>query len=241
MITSPYPKAILFDLDDTILDDSGCVDQSWTDACVECCEALGSEATTRVRTAIREAGEWFWGDPGRHRTGRLDMTAARRHVAALGLERVGLTDDALADAIALTYERHRNARLALLPGAVETVRWFRTIGCSLALVTNGSRRTQRLKIERFALEPLFDVVLIEGELGYGKPDRRVYELALSQLGRSPDESWMVGDHLEWDVAAPQELGLYGIWVNASTRGLPPGSLIQPDRVVRSITELQPRA
>jgi putative hydrolase of the HAD superfamily len=85
---------------------------------------------------------------------------------------------------------------------------------------------------------LFDVVLIEGELGYGKPDRRIYELALSRLRRSPADTWMVGDNLEWDVAAPQELGIYGIWVDASGKGLPAGSSIRPDRVVQSILELQ---
>ena len=198
----------------------------------------GRRPATRVRAGIREAGEWFWGDPARHRIGRLDMKAARRQVAALGLERAGLSDDALADSIASAYARYRDARIALLPGAVDTIRWFRSLGCSLALLTNGSRRMQRLKIERFALEPLFDVVLIEGELGFGKPDRRVYELALSQLQRSPAETWMVGDNLEWDVAAPQELGIYGIWVDPSGKGLPPESSIRPDRTVRSIVELR---
>lgn len=237
-VTPLRPSAILFDLDDTILDDSGCVERSWTDACAECCAALGPEVTTRVRAGIREAGEWFWGDPVRHRIGRLEMKAARRQVAALGLERAGHADDALADAIAGAYARYRDARIALLPGAVDTIRWFRTRGYSLALLTNGSRRMQRVKIERFELEPLFDVILVEGELGFGKPDPRIYELALSRLGRSPADAWMVGDNLEWDVAAPQALGIYGIWVDALGKGLPPGSMIRPDRVVRSIIELQ---
>ena len=144
----------------------------------------------------------------------------------------------MAESIAVAYGRYRDTRIALLPGAVDTIRWFKSIGCSLALLTNGSRRMQRLKIERFALEPLFDVVLVEGELGYGKPDRRVYEFALAQLQRSPADTWMVGDNLEWDVAAPQELGIYGVWVDASGKGLPPGSSVRPDRVVRSIVELQ---
>ena len=97
---------------------------------------------------------------------------------------------------------------------------------------------QRLKIERFALEPLFDTVLVEGELEYGKPDRRIYELALSQLQCSPADTWMVGDNLEWEVAAPQRLGIYGIWVDASGKGLPPEASIRPDRIVRSIVELR---
>src|SRR2546426_7554913 len=34
-------------------------------------------------------------------------------------------------------------------------------------------------------------------------------------------AWMVGDHLEWDVGAPQRLGLSGVWVDRGGRGLPP--------------------
>jgi putative hydrolase of the HAD superfamily len=232
------PSAILFDLDDTILDDAGCVEQSWTDACADGCAGLGPEVTNRIRAAIRTAGEWFWSDPERHRLGRLDMKAARRHVVALGLERAGVADNRLGDSIAVAYSRYRDSRIALLPGAVDTVRWFKSIGCSLALLTNGSRRMQRLKIERFELERLFDVILVEGEVGFGKPDRRIYELALTQLRQSPADTWMVGDNLEWDVAAPQQLGIYGIWVDASGKGLPPGSSMRPDRIIRTITELQ---
>jgi putative hydrolase of the HAD superfamily len=232
------PGAMLLDLDDTILDDSGCVERSWTDACHECCASMGEETARRVRGAIRAAAEWFWSDPERHRTGRLDMKAARRDVAALGLARAGVTNPDLADEIAFAYGQLREDRLALLPDALETVQWFRQAGCALALVTNGSRRMQRLKIERFGLAPLFDVILVEGELGYGKPDRRVYELALSRLKRSPGDAWMVGDNLEWDVAAPQALGIQGVWIDRLGHGLPAGSPIRPDRIVRHIAELR---
>ena len=239
MSNALLPSAILFDLDDTILDDTGCVEQSWTDACEECCASIGRDAAARVRAAIRGANEWYWSDPERHRVGRLDMKEARRHVAGLGLQRLGIVDEALADSIALAYTRHREARLAVLPGAIDTLQWLRDAGCALALVTNGSRRMQRMKIERFGLERFFDAILVEGELGFGKPDPRVYELALSRLRRSPPDTWMVRDNLEWDVSAPQALGIYGVWLDPHGRGVPHGSPARPDRVVASITELVP--
>lgn len=64
---------------------------------------------------------------------------------------------------------------------------------------------------------------MEGELGFGKPDHRVYHLALDRLQLAPSEVWMVGDNLEWDVASPQELGIYSVWVDVRggwlTRGV----------------------
>ena len=167
----------------------------------------------------------------------MDMKVARQSVARRGLQSVGIDDESLARALAVAYARHRDARLALLPGALETVRRFKAAGCALALVTNGSRRTQRMKIDRFGLEPIFDAIFVEGELGFGKPDPRVYELALSRLGHSPADTWMVGDHLEWDVAAPQKHGIYGVWVNASGTGVPRDSTVRPDLTIRSIAEL----
>jgi putative hydrolase of the HAD superfamily len=167
----------------------------------------------------------------------MDLKVARQSVAVEGLRRAGIDDEPMASTLALAYERHRDRRIALLPGALDTVRRFKAAGCALALVTNGSRRTQRMKIERFGLAPIFDAICIEGELGFGKPDPRVYELALSRLGQSPADAWMVGDHLDWDVAASQKLGIYGVWVDAQGKGIPVDSLVRPDLTVRRITEL----
>jgi putative hydrolase of the HAD superfamily len=50
---------------------------------------------------------------------------------------------------------------------------------------------------------------------------------------------MVGDNLEWEVVAPQRLGIYAIWYDGYGIGLPPGSPIRPDRIIRSLPELLP--
>src|SRR5204862_41471 len=81
---------------------------------------------------------------------------------------------------------------------------LRARGMPLALVTNGDATEQRWKIERCALAPFFGAIVIEGELGAGKPDAVVYHTALKALGVAPGpDVWMVGDHLEFDaVGAP---------------------------------------
>ncbi len=47
----------------------------------------------------------------------------------------------------------------------------------------------------------------------------------------------MGDNLEWDIAAPQRLGLYAVWVDHSRAGLPADAGVQPDRIIHSLTEL----
>jgi putative hydrolase of the HAD superfamily len=50
---------------------------------------------------------------------------------------------------------------------------------------------------------------------------------------------MVGDHLEWEVAAPQRLGIYAVWHDHLGDGLPAGTTVRPDRIIRNLSELLP--
>ena len=51
------------------------------------------------------------------------------------------------------------------------------------------------------------------------------------LGVGPRETWMVGDNLEWEIVAPQRLGIYAIWHDGYGIGLPQASPIRPDRII----------
>jgi beta-phosphoglucomutase-like phosphatase (HAD superfamily) len=83
-----------------------------------------------------------------------------------------------------------------------------------------------------------DAILIERRTGFGKPDPRIYVQALRELGVNPTDAWMVGDHLEWDVAQPQKMGRRGIWVDVRGAGLPDATMIRPDRVLKRLSELR---
>jgi len=232
------PQALLLDLDDTILDDSSLVDGCWREACADQAGRLEPFQSDAVAEAIRTMSRWFWADSQRHRAGRLELEAARREVVRLALLEMGIADAALAADIGDGYSHRRDSRIEPLPDAIDTVRWFRESGCRLALLTNGAGPAQRRKIARFELEALFDAILVEGELGFGKPDERVYRRALDELTVRPADAWMVGDNLEWDVAAPQKLGIVGVWVDRRGSGVPATSHVLPDRVVPSLSALR---
>ena len=55
------------------------------------------------------------------------------------------------------------------------------------------------------------------------------------------DAWVVGDNLEWEVAVPQELGLFAVWHDPTHQGLPPGSHVKPDLIIHSLPELLDRA
>jgi putative hydrolase of the HAD superfamily len=232
------PSAVLLDLDDTILNDSGSVDESWRHACASHADRLAPHDAAVVVDVIRQMSKWYWDDPDRHREGRLQLDAARREVVRLALRNLGVENPGLADCIGDAYSDRRDLAMAPLPDAIETVRWLRESGRRLALLTNGAAAAQRRKIARFEIADLFDAILVEGELGFGKPDERVYQRALSALGVTPADAWMVGDNLDFDVAAPQKLGLSAVWIDVRGAGLPDTSAVKPDYIVRSLAELR---
>jgi putative hydrolase of the HAD superfamily len=229
-------KALLVDLDDTLLDYSGGADQSWVDACATCCPASGIDPAGLVAT-IAETRRWFWDDPVRQRRERLNMVGAWQHIVEFALERLGGRAPGLAAAIARDYAVRRREAMSLFPEALGCLAELRRCGVPMAMVTNGDATQQRDKIERHRLAGYFDAILIEGEFGAGKPEMAVYRHALQALGSAPTDAWMVGDHLEWDVGAPQQLGLRGVWIDRGGRGLPPDSAVQPHRIIHSLHEL----
>jgi putative hydrolase of the HAD superfamily len=232
------PQAILLDLDDTILDDTGGVVSAWRDACAAHRADMNGLDPDAVFDAIDRMREWYWSDPERHRVGRLELEWARGEVARLALSDLGVDDPDLGRAIGNTYHTLRDRWIRPFDEAVATVRWFREQGCRLALLTNGGSQGQRGKIDRFDLARLFDAILIEGEVGFGKPDPRIYRQALEAVGVEARHAWMVGDNLEWDVAGPQREGITGIWIDSRGGGVPPGRDVRPDRIIGRLAELR---
>ena len=233
---APAPIALLFDLDDTLLDYSGGVDRSWAEACDACCAPAGVDPAALL-AALVETRRWFWDDPDRHRRERVNMLGAWQHIVEFALERLACTAPGLAAAVARDFAARRRETMRLFPDALDALEHFRQQGVPLALITNGDAVQQRDKIDRHGLARFFDAILIEGEFGTGKPEAIVYRHALQALGASATTAWMVGDHLEWDVDAPQRLGVRGVWMDRGGRGLPSGSTVRPHRIIRSLDEL----
>lgn len=229
------PKALLIDLDDTLICFDGVSDQSWKEACEE--SAGGIAPVDLLVEEINRYAGWYWSDPERHRVGRNDLEATRRLVVRGALKNLNLGDDRLGDRIGDCYSRIRDEKLYIFPGVHQALDELKSRGMPLCLVTNGEAHVQRDKIERFSLEHHFDGILIEGELGYGKPDKRVFEQALAIVGAEAEESWVIGDNLEWEIAAPQQLGFTCVWVDKRGNGLPPWSEVRPDAIVDRFTEV----
>jgi putative hydrolase of the HAD superfamily len=229
-------NVVLFDLDDTLLDYSGGVDESWARAVHAGCTD-GHVDPHALITALGRSRRWLWEDPTRHRQERLNMPRAWRRIVTHALESLGRVNDDLAETIAAHFLADRRQVMRLFPEARPTLQRLRERGIPLGLVTNGDATQQRFKIERHDLARYFDVMVIEGEFGAGKPDEAVYRHALHALDAEPADACMVGDNLEYDVEGARRIGIAAVWVDRARAGLPPGSTARPDHVIASLTDL----
>jgi putative hydrolase of the HAD superfamily len=236
------PRAILFDLDDTLLVAFGPAESQWQRVIGAFADRLAPLAPAAVIAAIQDSSRELWADPARHKHWRHRIGEARRHIvanafAALAASGHRVPARLLCDLIADEYNALHDAELRLFPDAHETLQALKERGVRLALITNGAAEPQRAKVIRFALEERFDHIQIEGEHGFGKPEERAYTHAMAALGVAPGETWMVGDNLEWEIVAPQRLGIHAIWHDGYGVGLPPDCPIRPDRIIRALPEL----
>jgi putative hydrolase of the HAD superfamily len=231
------PKAILVDLDDTILDDSGSVERCWRAAWEDAAPSLPELELETLLAASKGAANWYWSDPERHRLGRQDLRASTTEVVHAALVSLGHDRPDLARTVAHAYRDLRDGAIDVFPGAIETLAELIRRGFRLALLTNGAGTAQRAKIDRFALAPYFVSIHVEGEIGFGKPDERAYHHALRALGSQAHEAWMVGDNFEWEVVVPRRLGLGTVWVDRHGKGIPYGASVAPDHVIRSLDQI----
>ena len=230
-------RALLIDLDDTILDSDSNADEVWLEVCREFAGRLDGVTPEDLHAAVMDSRGWLWGDLERARKARLDLWQARRDILTRSLTCLGISNSPIVDGMADHYATKRDEKLKPFPGAIDTLRRLKAAGVRMGLLTNGSSESQRGKIEKHGLAEFFDHIQIEGEFGIGKPDERAYRNALNALGVSPAEVWMIGDNLDFDIHAAQQIGIYAVWVDAPGNGLPVGTSVRPDRIIRSLSEL----
>jgi putative hydrolase of the HAD superfamily len=236
------PRAMLIDMDDTILSAYGRPEIAWNKVAAEFSSEFAPLSPHQVAAAVLDSARQFWA--GADAGWRLKLAEARHEVVRGGFAALAAAGHPplpidLATRLADRFSAYREEEMFIFPGAHDAIDALKALGVKLALVTNGAAGPQRAKVERFALTHRFDHIQIEGEHGFGKPDERAYLHAMQALGVTAAETWMIGDNLEWEVEAPQRLGIYAIWIDVHGDGLPADSTVKPDRIVRSLSELLP--
>ncbi|UOQ48651.1 HAD family hydrolase [Gracilibacillus caseinilyticus] len=97
------------------------------------------------------------------------------------------------------------------PHLKEALEILKQKGFALGMISNGKGQFQMDNIKALGIEPYFNTILISEWEGMKKPDPRIFQKALQQLHVQPQQGVFVGDHPENDVLAAQRIGMQAIW------------------------------
>lgn len=230
-------KALLFDLDDTLLWDEKSVREAFKDTCGLAADtynidpvalgvkvrenALALFASYDTYSFTRMIGispfEGLWGnfeDEGEsfHKLKEI-VPQYRKESWARGLNDVGIDDPEFAYLLAETFPIKRKKNALVYEDTFSTLDHLKR-EYQLLLLTNGSPDLQQTKLNLTPkLKQYFDHIVISGDFGKGKPDPAIFEYALGLLSMKKEEVIMVGDNLNTDILGASNAGIPSVWIN----------------------------
>jgi len=165
------------------------------------------------------------------------------------LHRVGIdVSEAALNGLERAWAAPRLAIRQVFPEVGEVLAQLSAAGVRLGLISNIwiSGPIIREHLDMLGLLRPFESVVLSSEVGLVKPHRVLFDVALSQLGVSPDEAWYVGDNPHADVAGAKAVGMGAVLVerpdDRRPRPTPSGDFAPydgpaPDLVIRDLREV----
>lgn len=256
-------KAILFDLDDTLLWDERSVREAFHETCRSAADRYPqlepAELEKSVRNearAIYEAYETFpftkmiginpfeglWanfteGDHDSFRKLQAFAPGYRKEAWTRGLAALGVEDPQLGEELAERFPAERRARPIVYEETFEVLDALKD-RYRLLLLTNGSPDLQKEKLAGVPqLAPYFDHIIISGAFGEGKPAESIFRHATGLLQIEPENGLMVGDKLTTDILGSSRIGMRNVWINS--HGITRSDEIVPSYEITRLRELLP--
>ena len=218
------PEAVLFDLDDTLIDFQYSRRQGLR-AVQNLVSALLSVSLEELELAHEKQLQKNY---GLTLTGNQSDEDARleRWRSIFNHYKIR-TDEAIIAEVSVVYSTTQRANARLVPGVSELLAILRD-RVKVAIISNGKSSVQRQKLESFRVElGDFNTILISEEVGVSKPDLAIFQLALKELQVSSRHAIMVGDSWENDIVPSIRCGLTAFWLNRYGQ-----SWSQPEGVVQ---------
>jgi putative hydrolase of the HAD superfamily len=117
----------------------------------------------------------------------------------------------------------------------ETLANLKARSFGLGIISNWAPSARDL-LHRYDLGHYFDPIIISSEVGYAKPDSRIFEIALERAGVTATESLYIGDNYYDDVLGCRSLGLSTLIINRFGRlGV---EEIKDQTIIKDISEIE---
>jgi HAD superfamily hydrolase (TIGR01509 family) len=224
--------AVLFDLGNTLVSyyempDFPAILSAGIEATASCLEGHGiplpssDQVNQRVGVENHEAGDYCV-RPLEERLSRI-----------FGL---GDVEPAVAAAMCHAFMGPIFAIAQLYSDTLPTLRELRARGIRTAVVSNSPWGSPvglwQDELERHGIMPLLDAAVFCGDIGWRKPDPRIFHHTMQQLGVSADRSLFVGDDPRWDIVGPRNVSMEAMLIDRA--GVADGSIRSLEEVVELV-------
>lgn len=202
-------KAILFDIDDTLYDQRMPFDAAYREMFGDADEAYLAQLFQKSRQ---------WNEKTFEATERGEIPLEQLHIDRLKYPMADFGID-ITDGQALEFQkRYRaNGKKIYVSDVMQQILTYCGKYVITGIVTNGPVRRQQSKIKVLHLTEWIDSekIFISGDIGYMKPDRRIFDYAAEKLEllELPESILYVGDSWTNDVMGAQNAGWSVIWFN----------------------------
>ena len=192
-------QAALFDLDETILDRSGSLNDfaTW-----QASEQLGLDTSEVTRFTERfidlDQNGMVWKD-----------RVYEGLIPEFSLSNWSV--DELLQTYVLTFCAFCKPR----NGAELAINEFKGHGYKIALVTNGKTPFQERNFQALGFTHLFDCIIVSEAVGMRKPDKEIFELACNRIGADITTSVFIGDNPIADIKGAKISGMRTVYVPSS--------------------------
>lgn len=92
---------------------------------------------------------------------------------------------------------------------------LREAGRKVYLLSNAQRIFTEYELFYLGIHVLFDGILISSDHGCKKPDARFFRILLEQYGLLPEESLMIGNDMETDIAGARQVGIDSFYIHSA--------------------------
>ena len=104
-----------------------------------------------------------------------------------------------------------NSHWTLYPDALDQLEQLHDSTFKLAIITNGFTDTQEKKITHLGIGHYFDFVCMSESVNLAKPDKQIFHLTCEELSVNPNQAIYVGDDYQSDIVGSSQAGLTPVW------------------------------
>lgn len=214
------PKAVLFDLDDTLFDHMHSSRQGLVAAIKDHSNLQQAKFLEVERLYTRLLDEYHI----QVLQGKISLEQARfrRMQELFEYYEVLAEEQQIEQAIAQYVASYRLARQPVA-GSLQLLQALHG-RVHIAIVTNNITAEQKEKLQECGLEPFVDTLVTSEDVGAIKPDPAIFESALQRIGCSAQEAVMLGDAWSADIIGAQRAGIRAVWLNRTGMDCPDPAL-----------------